>query len=165
MTHCPPWVRHRPITSRQDRRRKAASVGALREILTDMTDTPQWPGRSSGPFSHGAGGPQPPYGPQASQAVPAPDGVQGGVGWQNPPGVGGAPGQPAQPPYLPAGAPVPYQTGPVYPAAPGEGAPKRRRHTAVIVTVVVVLVLAVAGGGAAYCWLRGRDGKPASLWT
>ena len=130
-----------------------------------MTDTPQWPGRSSGPFSHGAGGPQPPYGPQASQAVPAPDGVQGGVGWQNPPGVGGAPGQPAQPPYLPAGAPVPYQTGPVYPAAPGEGAPKRRRHTAVIVTVVVVLVLAVAGGGAAYWWLRGRDGKPASLGT
>ena len=135
-----------------------------------MTDTPQWPGHSSGPFSHGAGGPQPPYGPQASQAVPAPDGVQGGVGWQNPPGVGGAPGQPvmqqpAQPPYLPAGAPVPYQTGPVYPAAPGEGAPKRRRHTAVIVTVVVVLVLAVAGGGAAYWWLRGRDGKPASLGT
>ena len=141
-----------------------------------MTDTPQWPGHSSGPFSHGAAGPQPPhgpqhpYGPQASQAVPAPDGVQGGVGWQNPSGVGGAPGrpvmqQPAQPPYLPAEAPVPYQTGPVYPAAPGEGAPKRRRHTAVIVTVVVVLVLAVAGGGAAYWWLRGRDGKPASLGT
>ena len=90
------------------------------------------------------------------------------MGWQNPPGVGGAPGQPvmqqpAQPPYLPAGAPVPYQGGPVYPAAPGEGAPKHRRRTAVIVAVVVVLVLAVAGGGAAYWWLRGRGGAPADL--
>ena len=83
--------------------------GELRGILT-MTDTPQWPGHSSGPFSHGAAGPQPPhgpqhpYGPQASQAVPAPDGVQGGVGWQNPSGVGGAPGRPAHGPAEVAGA-------------------------------------------------------------
>ena len=157
-------------------------MGALREILTDMTDTPQWPGHSSGPFPHGAGGsqspygPQPPYRPQATQAVPAPDGVQGGVGWQNPPGMGGLPGQPvmqqpAQAPYLPAGAPASYQAGPVYPGAPDGGAPKRRRRTAVIVAVVVVLVLAVAGGGAAYWWLHGRGGaradltKPTSGWT
>ena len=135
-----------------------------------MTDTPQWPGHSSGPFPHGAAGPQPPYGPQSSQAFPAPGGFQGGAGWQNPPGVGGFPTQPvmqqpAQAPYLPAGAPASYQAGPAYPAAPDGGAPTRGRRTAVIVAVVVVLVLAVAGGGAAYWWLRGRDGKPASLGT
>ena len=151
-------------------------MGALREILTDMTDTPQWPGHSSGPFPHGAGGPQPPYGPKASQAVPAPYGPQDAVGWQNPPGVGGLPGQPvmqqpAQAPYLPAGAPASYQAGPVYPGAPEVGAPKRRRRTAVIVAVVVVLVLAVAGGGAAYWWMHVRGGaradlkKPTSGWT
>ena len=135
-----------------------------------MTDTPQWPGHSSGPFPHGAAGPQPPYGPQSSQAFPAPGGFQGGAGWQNPPGAGGFPTQPvmqqpAQAPYLPAGAPASYQAGPAYPAAPDGGAPTRGRRTAVIVAVVVVLVLAVAGGGAAYWWLRGRDGKPASLGT
>lgn len=135
-----------------------------------MTDTPQWPGHSSGPFPHGAAGPQPPYGPQSSQAVPAPGGFQAGAGWQNPPGAGGFPTQPvmqqpAQAPYLPAGAPASYQAGPAYPAAPDGGAPTRGRRTAVIVAVVVVLVLAVAGGGAAYWWLRGRDGKPASLGT
>lgn len=79
--------------------------------------------------------------------------------------------QPAQAPYLPAGAPASYQAGPVYPGAPDGGAPKRRRRTAVIVAVVVVLVLAVAGGGAAYWWLHGRGGaradltKPTSGWT
>ena len=133
-----------------------------------MTDTPQWQGHSSGPFPHGAAGPQPPYGPQSSQAVPAPGGFQGGVGWQNPPGVGGFPTQPvmqqpAQAPYLPAGAPASYQAGPAYPGAPDGGAPTRRRRTAVIVAVVVVLVLAVAGGGAAYWWLRGYEGKSADL--
>ena len=101
--------------------------------------------------------------------MPVPYGPQDAVGWQNPPGVGGFPTQPvmqqqpAQPPYLPAGAPVPYQGGPVYPAAPGAGTPKPGRRTAVIVAVVVVLVLAVAGGGAAYWWLRGRGGAPADL--
>jgi len=50
-----------------------------------MTDTPQWPGHSSGPFPHGAAGPQPPYGPQSSQAFPAPGGFQGGVA-ESPPG-------------------------------------------------------------------------------
>lgn len=141
-----------------------------------MTDTPQWPGHSSGPFPHGAAGPQPPYGPQSSQAFPAPGGFQGGAGWQNPPGAAGFPTQPvmqqpAQAPYLPAGAPASYQAGPAYPSAPDSGAPTRGRRTAVIVAVVVVLVLAVAGGGAAYWWLRGRDGaradltKPTSGWT
>lgn len=100
-----------------------------------MTDTPQWPGHSSGPFPHGAAGPQPPYGPQSSQAFPAPGGFQGGAGWQNPPGAGGFPTQPvmqqpAQAPYLPAGAPASYQAGPAYPAAPDGGAPTRGRRTA-----------------------------------
>ena len=71
--------------------------------------------------------------------------------------------QPAQAPYLPAGAPASYQAGPAYPGAPDGGAPTRRRRTAVIVAVVVVLVLAVAGGGAAYWWLRGYEGKSADL--
>ena len=100
-----------------------------------MTDTPQWQGHSSGPFPHGAAGPQSPYGPQSSQAVPAPGGFQGGAGWQIPPGAGGFPTQPvmqkpAQAPYLPAGAPASYQAGPAYPAAPDGGAPTRGRRTA-----------------------------------